>query len=73
MKQCTLTDTVDQVFFVVLKAPKKYAIQLVLAARYEVRGEHVAFVNAEGRLAALFQMEIVQSWNVLTLEGSPLV
>jgi hypothetical protein len=56
---------VDQVFFVVLKSPK-YTIQHVLAARYEVRGEHLAFINTEGRLMALFLIETIQSWNVLS-------
>jgi hypothetical protein len=55
---------VDQVFFVVLKS-SKCAIQHVLAARYEVRGEHLAFINTEGRLAALFLIDSIQSWNVL--------
>jgi hypothetical protein len=54
----------DQVFFVVLKAPD-YAIRHVVAARYEVRGEHLAFINTEGRLAALFLIDTIQSWNVL--------
>ena len=55
---------VDQVFFVVLKS-SKHAIQHVLAARYEVRGEHLAFINKEGRLAAQFPIDTIQSWNVL--------
>jgi hypothetical protein len=54
----------DQVFFVILKS-SEYAIQHVLAARYEVRGEHLAFINTEGRLAALFPIDTIQSWNVL--------
>jgi hypothetical protein len=51
----------DQVFFVVLKS-SKHAIQHVLAARYDVRGEHLAFINTEGRLAA----DTIQGWNVLS-------
>jgi hypothetical protein len=54
----------EQVYLVSLKAPS-YAIQQVVAARYEVRGEHLAFMNAEGRLVALFLMEMVLSWIVL--------
>jgi hypothetical protein len=54
----------DQVFFVVLKSPD-YAIRHVLAARYEVRGEHLAFINTEGSLAALFLIDSIQSWNLL--------
>jgi hypothetical protein len=54
----------DQVFFVVLNS-SKYAVQHVLAARYEIRGEHLAFINTEGGLEALFLIETIQSWNVL--------
>ncbi len=54
----------EQVYLVTLKSPS-YAIQQVVAARYEVRGEYLAFINAEGRLAALFPTEIVLSWIVL--------
>jgi hypothetical protein len=57
-------EMVNKVFFVVLKS-SKYAIHHVLAPRYEVRGEHLAFVNTEGRPAALFPIETIQSWNVL--------
>lgn len=45
--------------------PPNSALQHVVAARYEVQGEHLVFINAEGKLAALFLMEIVQSGNVL--------
>ncbi|MEA2260565.1 MAG: hypothetical protein QOJ51_3390, partial [Acidobacteriaceae bacterium] len=55
----------DQVFFVVLKS-SKHTIRHVLAARYEVRGEHLAFINTEGRLAAQFPIDTIQSWNVLS-------
>jgi hypothetical protein len=54
----------SQVPFVVLKSPD-YAIRHVLAARYEVRGEHLAFINTEGSLAALFLIDSIQSWNLL--------
>jgi hypothetical protein len=50
--------------FVVLRSSK--AILHVLAARYEVRGEHLAFINTEGRLAAQFPIDTIQSWNVLS-------
>jgi hypothetical protein len=32
-------------------------------ARAEIRGEHLVFLNSDGTLAALFPMEIVESWN----------
>jgi hypothetical protein len=69
-RQCGghLRGMTDQVYLVTLKAPN-HAIQQVVAVRYEVRGEHLAFIDAEGRLAALFLMEIVQSWIVLPGPG----
>jgi hypothetical protein len=36
---------------------------LVIAANAEMHGEHLVFVRADGRLAALFLMEIVESWS----------
>jgi hypothetical protein len=38
-------------------------IQHVRAATVEIRGEHLAFLTAEGALAALFLFSIVESWN----------
>jgi hypothetical protein len=49
---------------VALKLPSR-AVQHVIAASLEIHGEHLVFFNAEGELAAMFLMEIVQSWNVL--------
>jgi hypothetical protein len=42
------------------------ALQHVDASRFEIHGEHLVFVDSEGKLAALFLMELVQSWNVLS-------
>jgi hypothetical protein len=55
---------VDQTYLVAFKPPSQ-AIQHVIAAMVEVRGEHLVFLSSEGKLAALVLMEIVQSWNVL--------
>ena len=55
---------VDQTYLVAFKPPSQ-AIQHVIAATVEVHGEHLVFLNAEGKLAALFLMEIIQGWNVL--------
>jgi hypothetical protein len=35
---------------------------LVMAASAEVHGEHLVFLRSDGRLAALFVLEIVESW-----------
>ena len=39
------------------------ALQRVRAATVEMHGEHLVFLTAEGELAALFLMELVESWN----------
>jgi hypothetical protein len=36
--------------------------ELVMARTIEVHGEHLAFLKADGSLAALFVLEIVESW-----------
>lgn len=60
-----MSGMIDQTYLVALKLPS-HAVQHVIAASLEIHGEHLVFLNAEGKLAALFMVEIVQSWNVLT-------
>jgi hypothetical protein len=60
----TLSGMMDQTYVVALKLPSR-AVQHVIAASLEIHGENLVFFNAEGELAAMFLMEIVQSWNVL--------
>ena len=55
----------DKTYLVRLKPPS-LAIQHVTASSFQIRGEHLLFVDSEGRLAALFLMELVQSWNVVS-------
>jgi hypothetical protein len=55
---------IDQTYLVALKLPSR-AVQHVIAASLEIHGGHLVFFNAEGELAALFLLEIVQRWNVL--------
>jgi hypothetical protein len=54
----------DQTYVVTLKPPSR-ATQQVFAATPEVRGNHLVFVDAKGNLAALFLLELVESWSVL--------
>jgi hypothetical protein len=54
----------DKTYLVRLKPPSE-ALQLVAASKFEMHGEHLVFVDTEGKLAALFLMELVQSWNVV--------
>ena len=54
----------DKTYLVRFK-PREIGLQTVIAARAEIHGEHIALLNSEGKLAALFLMEIVESWSVL--------
>ncbi len=49
--------------------PREIGLQTAIAARAEIHGEHIALLNSEGELAALFLMEIVESWSVLGAGG----
>jgi hypothetical protein len=49
-------------YLVTLKAPQR-TTQQVVATSYHLQGEHLVFLNADGKLAALFLLAIVQSWN----------
>ena len=62
-----LSSMVDRTYVVTLRPPSR-AIQQVFAARAEVRGSHLVFVDAKGHLAALFLLELVESWNALPSE-----
>jgi hypothetical protein len=35
----------------------------VLAVRAEIQGEHLVLLNSEGKLAAIFLLEVVESWS----------
>jgi hypothetical protein len=37
----------------------------VVAETAQIQGEHLALMDSKGKLAALFLMELVASWNVL--------
>ena len=56
---------VSKTYIVRLKPPS-LALQHVTASSFQIRGEHLVFVDSEGSLAALFLMDLVQSWNVLS-------
>jgi hypothetical protein len=52
-------------FLVRLKAPR-FPFHLVRATSAEIQGEYLVSLNSDGRLAALFPMEIVESWNEIS-------
>jgi hypothetical protein len=39
------------------------AIQRVRAATFEIHGEQLVFLTAKGKLAAVFSLDVVESWN----------
>lgn len=64
MDRNTLGCMAEKTFLVRLKAPS-LALQQVVAAKAEIQEDHLVFANSDGKLAALFLMEIVEGWNVL--------
>jgi hypothetical protein len=55
----------DRTYLVRLKPPSR-ALQRIIATRFEIHDEHLVFLDSKGRLAALFLMETVESWNALS-------
>jgi hypothetical protein len=43
---------------------------LVYASSAEIHGEHLVFLHADGSLAALFLLELVESWSETDLKSS---
>ncbi len=39
------------------------AFHTVIAAKAEIHGDHLVFLRSDGSLAALFLMDLVQSWS----------
>jgi hypothetical protein len=54
----------DKTFLVRLK-PRELGIQPVIAVRAEIQAEHIVLLDSTGKLAALFLMELVESWTEL--------
>jgi hypothetical protein len=54
-----MTDTAYLVRFKKADLPP----ELVIAETIEFHGDHLVFVNSDGTLAALFLLEIVESWS----------
>jgi hypothetical protein len=53
--------------YVVRFKPPDLSTQTVTAMSAEIHGDHVVLLNSEGKLAALFLAEIVESWSELPL------
>jgi hypothetical protein len=54
----------DKTYLIRFK-PREIGPQVVIAARVEFHGEHIVLLNSKGTPAALFLMEMVESWSVL--------
>jgi hypothetical protein len=62
----TLNSMVDQTYLVTFEQPDVMT-ESVIAATAEIQGAHLIFLDAKGKLVALFLLELVQSWIVLPL------
>jgi hypothetical protein len=49
--------------FLIRFKPPKLSTQPVIAERAEIQGDHLVLFNSKGELAALFLMEVVESWS----------
>ena len=45
--------------------PPGFSTRIVVAATAEIHGDHLILLNSRGQLAALFVLEMVESWNRL--------
>ncbi len=45
--------------------PRELVTRSVTASTAEIQAEHIVFLNSKGQLAALFLMEVVESWTVI--------
>jgi hypothetical protein len=51
---------------------RSHATRYVVAVKVEIHHEHVAFLNANNGLAALFRLDTVESWiETCTLSPDP--
>jgi hypothetical protein len=58
----------DKTFIVRLKRPETMTVS-VKAVRAEIRGDHLLLFDSVGSLAALFLIELVESWNGVQSRG----
>jgi hypothetical protein len=53
----------DKTFLIRFKLATYLSPRPVLAAKAEIRGEHLILLDSGGKLVALFLLEIVDSWS----------
>jgi hypothetical protein len=56
----------DKLYLIRFKA-SELTFHAVIAARAEIQGEHLVFLRSDGKLAALFLLEIVENWSEFEL------
>lgn len=56
----------DRTFIVRFK-PRQLSTQPVIAVDAEIHAEHIVLLDSTGKLAALFLMEVVESWTELPI------
>ena len=54
----------DKTFIIRFKA-RELTSQSVIAAKAEIHADHMVLLNSTGKLAALFLLEVVESWTEL--------
>jgi hypothetical protein len=60
----------SKAYIVKFKPPALDVLHTVIASTVEIHDEHLIFCDSEGRLAALFLLDIVESWSELPNAGS---
>ena len=60
----------EKAYIVKFKPPALGVVHTVIASTVEIHDEHLIFCNSKGELAALFLLEIVQSWNEMSNESA---
>jgi hypothetical protein len=56
----------SKAYIVKLKPPAVGVIHTVIASTVEIHDEHLIFCDSEGKLAALFLLEVVESWSEIS-------
>ncbi len=60
-------EMVDITFLIEFRTPD-LDTQVVLAARVEIRGEHLLLLHSDGEMSAVFMLENVKSWSEVSPE-----
>ena len=56
----------DKLYLIRFKG-SEFSFHAVIAARAEIYEEHLVFLRPDGKLAALFLLEIIESWSEFEL------